>query len=118
MVTSIVWPVTLPDAPLLDGYSEQMPDYQLRTQQGTGVDKVRPKASAVPWPMTVQMVMTSAQVDTLKTFYTTTLSRGCLRFQFTDARANTVVECRFKGSPKFTPVQNRWTASFTLEVMP
>ena len=115
---AIIWPVTLPTRPLLEGYSEQLPDYQLRSQSASGVAKVRPKNSSVPWPMTIQMVMTSAQVDTLKSFFNTTLGRGCLRFQFSGDRTGSTFDLRFTAPPKIVPDQTMYMVSMQFEVMP
>lgn len=119
----IIWPVSLPVQPLEKGYNEGIPDNTLRSGNDAGPAKVRRKAGLIPFPMAVVMLCTAAQVGTLQTFVNTTLSGGALRFEWTHPRTGATVEARFlpNGNKLVDLVPSgpfRWTATFTLEILP
>lgn len=92
MAYSYVWPVTLPQAPLVNGWSESDGLNILRTPVDKGPPKQR-RRGAKPGTMSMPFLMTSAQIDILEAFIVDTL-RGTARFGFTHPRKGTVLECR------------------------
>jgi len=119
----ILWPTTLPVAPLVQGYSEGLPNNQLRSSMSAGPPKVRRKAGLVPWPMAVSFLCTSAQAETLMEFAHDTLMDGVLRFEWTHPRTGATVEVRMApSSEKLVDLVpnggDYWQASFMLEVLP
>lgn len=120
---AIVWPVTLPLRPLVEGFSDAAPNNVLRTNMDVGPAKTRRRSAAAPYPMTVQFSCTADQANTLYDFANTTLKGGALRFEWTHPRTGATIECRVVPSDrelvKFAPSgANRWIASFSLEVLP
>ena len=117
----IVWPVSLPVAPLVQGYGEALPNNTIRTGMDVGPAKVRRRAAAVPFTMSASFICTDAQVETLWAFVRDTLLGGSLRFEWTHPRTGQTIECRFTGDKellKVDPSGLRWLVSFNLEVLP
>lgn len=120
---AIVWPVTLPLRPLVEGYSDAAPNNVLRTSVDIGPAKTRRRSAAAPYPITANFVLTASQAADLDTFANTTLMGGALRFEWQHPRTGATIECRIvpsdKDLVKFTPEGPlRWRASMTLEVLP
>lgn len=117
---AILWPSSLPVQPLVDGYEEQIPDFRMKTNMDKGPGKMRRKSAALPWPVSVKMLLTGAQVQTLEDFVVDTLQGGVLRFSWTHPRKGSEVEVRFNEMPKVEPAAGgmKWTAVFKLEVLP
>lgn len=118
---AILWPSTLPSAPLYEGYAESAPNTTLRSSMSTGPAKVRRKSSAIPWTFTVPMHMDDSQVSEFETFVYETLYGGSLRFEFEHPRKNSTVELRILGNESLfqvAPHGSDWLVTFTVEVMP
>lgn len=118
---AILWPFTLPVAPLVQGYGEALPNNTIRTGMDTGPAKVRRRAGAVPFTMSVAFNCNDEQVEALWTFVKDTLLGGSRRFKWTHPRTGAAIECRFTGDKdllKVEPSGTRWIVSFNLEVLP
>ena len=119
---AILWPATVPSKPLFDSYSETVPDTRLRTGMGSGPAKMRPKSAAVPVPISVNLHLTSDELEDLEDFIDSTLIRGSLRFEFPHPRKGTTIEARVVGGESLYTVTasglGLWTLSMQLEVMP
>lgn len=89
------WPSSLPDSFTFESYGEGIADGRLRSQTDTGPGKVRPRSSAMPEPLSGQMVITGAQIETLRTFVKTTLRGGSLPFFFKSQRGGVQILVRF-----------------------
>ena len=115
-----VWPASLPDDVLVDGYSERPPRVRLRTPMDAGPPKMRRRFTAAVEPIRCTMAFTRAQVTTFRTFYDTTLLGGVLTFDWTHPRTLAAVTFRFADpEPEITPNSGKdWIGDFTLEVMP
>lgn len=81
-----IWPVSLPQTPLIGGLVEQPPDVLLETRMDIGPPKVRRRFSAGVRPLKITMLMTTTQVATLDAFFVTTLLGGALTFDMDDPR--------------------------------
>ena len=119
----ITWPSELPTTPLLQGYSEAIPNNTLRSSVDSGPAKVRRKGGLMPFPITASMNLTSEQVDALEEFISDTLMEGTLRFEWAHPRTKATIESRFMPNGEklveITPVgAGRWFVSFSLEVLP
>jgi hypothetical protein len=77
-----VWPGTLPQTFQVNGYTETVADGLIETNPDTGPPMSRRRSSAMPRPISGQMIVTRTQIDTLKTFVNTTLLGGSLPFSF------------------------------------
>ncbi len=112
------WPASLPQAPLLRGYSEQGQGNTIRTQMDVGPPKRRRRYTAELVQYQMMVLLTEAQLATFETFYTSTLSHGADAFDWVDHRAGTTLEYAFVGRPQYTPAGGGlWEVSFTLEAM-
>jgi hypothetical protein len=122
MAVSYVWPVGLPQVARRD-YTEDFGTLVMRTPMDKGPAKQR-YLGARPDQMTVSFEMTSAQVNTLRTFVGSTI-RGTARFGFPHPRTGVQVEVRIipqgDDGQMFTLTYmspGRYIASMRLEVLP
>ena len=115
-----LWPASLPQLVAVDGYQESPPDTVLRTKMDAGPDKLRRRFTAGIRPLTVQLDLDAAQVETLDGFHVTTTAGGSLRFDWVDPRNQTTAEMRFVRPPVYRPAGSdaAWKAFLELEIMP
>lgn len=113
-----VYPSTLPELSLVDGFSATLPDNLVRTQMEVGEAKVRRRSTVAP--MMVQMVSPkfgAADRDAFLAFFLTTLSGGALRFDMLDQVTGQVQEFRFVAPPLFRASgANLWHVACEFEV--
>lgn len=113
------WPATLPQQVLLDGHSEGVPDTAIRTQMDAGPAKLRQRTTTAVRPIAAALLLTSAQVTTLDTFYVSTLSGGTLDFDWEHPRTKAAATFRFTAPPTYVPLGNGiWRTALALELMP
>lgn len=114
------WPASLPQTPLIDGYQEAFPDVRLRTVMDAGPAKMRRRYTAAVTPIECRMVLTAAQVATLKTFYDTTLTGGTASFSWSNPRTSSAVTFRFAEVPIVSRISGSiyYSAPLSLEIMP
>lgn len=119
------WPGSLPQAFEQSGYGEGVADMLTEVQPDTGPPITRRRSTAATRPVGGSMVLTSAQLSALKTFFNTTLLGGSLPFTFpaqVDAGSPAVdwlVKFTKSALPKWTPLGgDYWRASFGLTVLP
>lgn len=115
-----VWPASLPQDVLVEGYDEAMPDLALRTEMDAGPAKVRRRFTAGVRTFKVGSAMTRAQVATLDTFFVTTVQGGALSFDWTHPRTQAAATFRFTRPPRTAPEAGgqRWRVELELEIMP
>ncbi len=115
-----VWPWSLPQRPLAQGFNERAPDTAIRTQMEAGPPKVRRRFTAGIRTMDMQLRVDADQVATLDTFYDATLAGGTLRFDWLHPRTGGALTYRFVEPPSYTPVARGrvWTATLKLESLP
>lgn len=89
------WPGGLPTYLLTDGYVQAFGDGRIRSQTDTGPGKVRRRSTAMPEPIVGAMLMTTAQIATLRTFVQTTIFGGTVAFDFTDPITRATISVRF-----------------------
>lgn len=108
------WPVDLPQSPLLGTWSSQEQDNLLRSPADVGEGEIAVRVSSTSEIVGLSMLMTVAQVQSLRTFYRTTLGFGTRRFNFTHPVLGTTKEFRFKepyqveDAGKFQRVSMTW----------
>ena len=114
------WEATLPQEVLVDGYSESMADNRLRTSMDVGPAKQRRRSAAGARPVTWSPKMTTAQLETFKTFYNSTLLNGTLRFSFTEpVDGATAIEMRFVDVPSWSAIEpGLYRVDMKLEILP
>jgi len=113
------WPGTLPTL-LLAGYTESPPNTAIRTPMDGGVAKVRQRFTAAARPINGALLLTKAQVDTLDTFYVTTLNGGSDPFEFDNVRTGATEDFRFVSPPQYTNAgsDENWRVSMEIEQLP
>lgn len=118
--SSIDWPNTLPQQPLVDGFGEEPAGKKIRTTMDAAIAKQRNRFSTTANAFTAGFLMTMSQYASFVGFYNTTLSNGVLEFnQQVPGDPNTTRVVRFtdKGySPEFLGIHVRVICS--LEVIP
>lgn len=120
------WPASLPQEMTIQGYQEPLgKNSNIRTQMDVGEAKVRGRSTAIIKPIVGTVVMTSDQVDTLITFYFTTLGDGSgdggggvKRFTWIHPRTGAAETFRFVEEPVVGPMHPRYIISMVLEILP
>lgn len=115
-----IWPGTLPQSPLLAGYQEQRGEGRRFSQTDTGPGKVFRKTSAYVRPLNINILMTTAQLETLEEFYQNDLDEGALPFELPNPRATGTILVRFKenGLSWDSPNGLHFVVQMQLEIMP
>ena len=101
------WPTTLPQCPVLNGFSEQKQPNVASFLPDVGPPKLRRRSTAAGWATDVAFRMTNAQVLTFNTFYETTLFDGTLPFDW--AHPITKVNYSWMFQPNDVPKRERMT---------
>lgn len=113
------WPDTLPASPRVENFRETVPNTSIRTDMEQGPAKVRQRTTAGVRMLSLEYLMSKAQVTTLESFYLTTLQGGSFHFTFTHPRSGSSLICRFVKPPEYTGVNgNYFKVAFDLEILP
>lgn len=116
---TILWPDTLPEAPLLDGFHETPPATVIRTEMEQGPAKLRRRTTAGVGKMEMRYLLSKAEVAALESFYQETLGGGALSFAFTHPRTGLSVTCRFTEPPQYATTNGSYfLIALTLETLP
>lgn len=110
------WPSTLPKPQLGSANYAPLFDPVQRTSMEAGAPKTRLRVTAVPETFTGQVILTSAQLATLLSFYTTTL-KYVLPFDWVDFRSGAAMTYVFSKTPAQSKVANHadlWQVSLEL----
>jgi hypothetical protein len=117
-----IWPTSLPQEALSDGYSEAYPNNLLRSETDAGFGKVRNKGATPPFTFIVPIHFSTAQLTTFLNFHKITLRNGALRFEHKHYRTKQTVEMRLKpiGEDFFVIKKDGfgWKATLKIEVLP
>ena len=123
-MASAIWPVGLPQAPLLAAYSQRDEKRVVRFTTDTGPAIVRARSAAIVERCSIGLLLTGAQVALLKTFFRSTVAAGALPFQWRHHQSGNLIDYRFLSEPEFKPRAPRqsgtelWSVTFELETMP
>jgi hypothetical protein len=123
-----LWPSDLPQKLNVQGHQYTFGDISIRSNPSVGPSKVRPRSSAIASPLQGMMYLTTAQLQTLETFYKITV-RGSDVFLFPDPEGfmpgvatspTPMLYCRFTGSPSIsaTSAAGMWAVGLPMEVIP
>lgn len=114
----IVWPVALPDLPLM-GWGETFAETRVRTQTDTGPAKVRQRSTAGVRNLSLPFALTESQMGTLDTFFHTDTAGGSLRFEWEHPRTGVTYEMRFLDPPQFAETdRGLYRGTISIEVLP
>jgi hypothetical protein len=110
------WPAALPEFNA-DGFSEAWQDGVVRTQMDAGPAFQRRRYTATPRYVTTTLYLTSAQIETLRTFFRDTLLGGGAWFDWEDPRTGAAAQLRFRGPPAISsPDGDLYPVSLSLEI--
>ena len=114
------WPPGLPQLVAVEGYGEAPPETAVRTTMDAGPAKVRRRTTAGIRPLSVQLDLDAAQVETLDAFYVATLEGGALAFDWVHPRTQAAASLRFVRPPAYRPQGSdaAWRTVLQLEVLP
>lgn len=113
------WPLTLPPAPLAEGFRETVPNTVIRTEMEQGVPKVRQRTTAGVRKMAMAFILSKAQVAILDGFFTETVAGGSLSFGFSHPRTEESITCRFRQPPEYAALNGEFfRAAIELEILP
>lgn len=115
-----VWPSSLPQRPLVDGYSNIFGDGAKRTDMDSGPPKVRKRFTATVEPLRLAFRVTRAQVATLRAFYRDDCAYGAIAFSFVEPVSGTSVRVAFSKPPAIVPARgvDRYNATLELDWLP
>lgn len=113
-----VWPVTLPQEPLIEGFDAAAVDDTLRSEVDRGPHQSRPLFTGNYSIVQMNQLLTTAQKDTLLAFYRTTLARGSLPFDWGYTYTGGVAkEHTFMSMPTWAPVSHdKWKCHYQFMV--
>lgn len=117
----VIWPPTLPQYPLLEGYEETAPDIVLRSNNDAGPPKVRRRFTANVGQIACRYNVTRAQLDIFDDFYFGPAGGGSVAFEWMHPWRRVTVRVRFKEAPRYSSAGNpetAWMISVALEVLP
>lgn len=113
------WPASLPQSVQQQGYGEPFGNTAIRSEVDKGPAKMRQRFTAAISNFNITMILTTAQVATLETFYITTLAGGTAQFTWVHPRtAAAVTTMRFVKPPQISALGANYTAAMALEVLP
>jgi hypothetical protein len=114
-----VWPSTLPQFVLRDGYQSGTGDGRLRSQTDAGIAKLRRRFSAVPRPLSARAHLSASQLEVFKTFVHDTLKEGSLPFQLPSPEGGDPLIVQFgQNMPTWVPQGVDWIVSLDLAILP
>lgn len=118
-MANAVWPITLPQVLLLEGFSSAPPQNFISTPMEVGQAKRRRRDVAAVYPVQGNIHCTAAQLATLWAFYRTTLADGSLRFDWTEPVTGNAATYLFKEPFAYVAVGGgRYRVSLSLEAQP
>lgn len=126
-MAKILWPSSLPQDVLRDGYGEtaQAPKYSVQTDNSQPIE--RPKTTLRAVKITCAMDMTDAQLALFENFVFSDLGQGAEEFYMLHPRLRRQVRCKITGDEPYSTQQMtpgygsrpaRWKIAMTLMVYP
>jgi hypothetical protein len=109
-----VWPGTLPQEFLQRGYNETFPNNVVISQTGVGPPLIRRRGTAAPQPIRGILHLTAAQLETLRTFFNTTLKHGSLEFEWEHPTEGSTINFIFVSPPVIQNVGGKYQAAMNL----
>jgi hypothetical protein len=115
------WPLTLPQRPLLDGFSWGTADGLISTAMDNGPPKVRRRYTAATVPLQCVWALSYAQVLIMRAFVLDDLAGAALSFTWPDPLTGDPVTARFDPQrlPSYQPAGPvRWRAAAGVWILP
>lgn len=131
-MASVIWPLTLPQTPVINGYKEQMPSNLIRSDAEYGPAKVRKRGGAKPVTVNASYILSTQEAEILDDFVYNSIAGGAIcfdwprpRFSKTKEGDNRYVRARLVPSSDSlyskSNVSNTvdfWQVDLTLEIFP
>ena len=117
-MTSITWPVSLPQVMRLDGLSGKKKSNVIRTTMDAGPAKARRRYSVTTKTFEGSVILNGTQRAILESWHDNTLGNGALRFTMKDPQ--TLKVCEFRFTDDYTEDQSGdglWIINLPLEKM-
>ena len=102
-----IWPVSLPQSPLLDGFQDGVGSFLLQSSPDMGPRQLRVRYSSGEVPMAATFLMSPSQYITFVDFYELTLRGGLVRFQWVHPLTGRLIMCRIMSVDSPTAVSHR-----------
>lgn len=114
------WPGTLPQIPLVDGYSDSKANNVIATSMDSGPQKRRLRYTTAPRSINFRMYFDSAMVTAFDTFFTTTTHFGVDSFTFPLPPSGGSVSVHFtpNAPPSYSPRGVGVVCTISIEVDP
>jgi hypothetical protein len=113
-----LWPVTLPQVLLVEGFSASPPQNFISTPMEVGPPKRRRRDVAAAYPVVGTIIVDRQQLGILWTFYRSVLKDGSLPFDWVDPMTRNACTYLFKEPFSITALAPRWKVSMALEAQP
>jgi len=115
-----VWPISLPQRPLADGYSEQPPNLVVRSPMDVGPAKVRRRTTAGVTRLQMAFHLTPAQLATFRGFLANDIQDRALAFTWAHPVTGVVGTFRIAEQPTFEAIANglAWRIAVVFEMLP
>ena len=114
-----IWPTTLPQCFLVDGFNSTYKDSVIRTKMDAGPVKTRPRYTKEQMLISGKLRLDFTQKQELDIFYKYNLSNGSLPFQWKDPISEQDMIFRFTEPPKYSPEGGQsLIAELSLEEIP
>lgn len=130
-MASAIWPFSLPQAPIINGYKEQMPSNIIRSDAEYGPAKVRKRGGAKPVTVNASYILSTEEAEILDNFVFNTIAGGAICFDWPRPRFSKMKEgnryVRARLVPSSDSIYSKsivndtvdfWKVELTLEIFP
>lgn len=117
---SAVWPSSLPQKPLADGFSETAPNLVVRSPMDIGPAKVRRRATAGVTRLQMRFRLTNDQLTTFQAFLHADLQDRALAFTWMHPISGANATFRIVDAPSYEPIGGglAWKVHVVFEMLP
>ena len=115
----VTWPMTLPPAPLLEGFVERTSETVIRTDMDQGPAKTRRRTTAGTREFQMTFIMTKNEIATFDDFFLNDINGGASSFDFIHPRTGETLNLRLKNPPEYQAQNtNYFRISLEAEALP
>jgi hypothetical protein len=90
-------------------------DGVIRTEMDAPVDKIRKRFTTVVKKFSLNLILTSDQVDILDEFYD---SNASVQWEWFHPRTQAPANCRFRSEPAYSGIDRVFACAFEMEIVP